>query len=110
MPRTVLVAPAGRDVGLSSVCLGLVRALDRQGLRVAFVKPVAAPGEGRSVPLMKLAARLQAPEPISRQTAEQLLAAGDGRMRSCQVEDIVLSIALTAIQAEHSAAREKAGT
>jgi phosphate acetyltransferase len=32
------------------------------------------------------------------------------RPRSCQVEDIVLTIALTAIQAEHGAAREKAGT
>jgi phosphate acetyltransferase len=85
MPRTVLVAPAGRDVGLSTVCLGLVRALDRQGVRVAFVKPVAAPGEVRSVPLMKLAARLQPPEPISRQTAEQLLAAGDDRMLVEQV-------------------------
>jgi phosphate acetyltransferase len=76
MPRTLLVAPAGRHVGLSTVCLGLVRALDRQGVRVAFVKPIAAPGEERSVPLMKLAARLHPPEPISRQTAEELLAAG----------------------------------
>jgi hypothetical protein len=32
------------------------------------------------------------------------------RLRGCQVEDIVLTIALTAIQAEHGAAREKAGT
>jgi phosphate acetyltransferase len=77
MPRTILIAPAGRNVGLTTVCLGFVRALDRQGVRVAFVKPLAAHGEDRSVPLMKLAARLSPPEPISRQTAEQRLAAGD---------------------------------
>ncbi len=77
MPRTILVAPAGRNVGLTTVCLGFVRALDRLGARVAFVKPLAAHGEDRSVPLMKLAARLSPPEPISRQTAEERLAAGD---------------------------------
>ena len=77
MPRTLLIAPAGRNVGLTTVCLGFVRALDRLGARVAFVKPIAAHGEDRSVPLMKLAARLSPPEPIARQTAEQLLAAGD---------------------------------
>ena len=77
MPRAVLIAPAGRNVGLTTVCLGLVRALDRLGVRVAFVKPLAAHGEDRSVALMKLAARLSPPEPIGRQTAEQRLAAGE---------------------------------
>ncbi len=85
MPRTLLVAPAGRHVGLSTVCLGVVRALDRQGVRVAFAKPIAAPGEERSVPLMKLAARLNPPEPLSRKTAEELLAAGDDRMLAEEV-------------------------
>ena len=33
-----LVAPAGRQVGVT-LCLGLVRALDRLGVRVAFTKP-----------------------------------------------------------------------
>jgi phosphate acetyltransferase len=77
MSRTLLIAPAGRNVGLTTVCLGFVRALDRLGARVAFVKPIAEHGEDRSVPLMKLAARLHPPDPIDRQTAEQQLAAGD---------------------------------
>ena len=47
MPARLLVAPAGRQVGLTTVCLGLVRALDRQGVRVAFAKPIAARGEDR---------------------------------------------------------------
>jgi len=77
MTQTLLVAPSGRQVGLTTSCLGLVRALDRLGARVAFVKPVAARGNDRTVPLMKRGARLDPPEPIPRAEAEALLAAGD---------------------------------
>jgi phosphate acetyltransferase len=77
MPQTLLVAPSGRQVGLTTSCLGLVRALDRLGARVAFVKPVAARGTDRTVALMKQGARLSPPEPIPRAEAEALLAAGD---------------------------------
>jgi phosphate acetyltransferase len=38
--RTYFVAPTQPNVGLTSVSLGLVRALQRRGLKVAFVKPV----------------------------------------------------------------------
>ncbi len=75
MPQTLLVAPSGRQVGLTTSCLGLVRALDRLGTRVAFVKPVAGRAD-KTVALLKQA-RLQPPEPISRSEAEALLAAGD---------------------------------
>ena len=77
MPHTLLVAPAGRQVGLTTGCLGLVRALDRQGVRVSFAKPIAARGPDNSVALMKLGANLQVPDPIPRATAEDLLANGD---------------------------------
>ncbi|HEX5127496.1 MAG TPA: phosphate acetyltransferase [Rhodocyclaceae bacterium] len=39
--QTFFTAPTRQNVGLTSVSLGLVRALQRQGLRVGFVKPVA---------------------------------------------------------------------
>ncbi len=77
MAHTLLVAPAGRQVGVTTICLGLVRALDREGARVAFVKPIAARGEDRSGALMRLGAALAPPEPIDRPTVEALLAAGD---------------------------------
>jgi phosphate acetyltransferase len=77
MPHTLLVAPAGRQVGLTTVCLGLVRALDREGVRVAFAKPIAARGEDHSAALMPLGANLHPPDPIPRAAAEELLAAGD---------------------------------
>jgi phosphate acetyltransferase len=77
MPHTLLVAPAGRHVGLTTACLGIVRALDRQGLRVAFVKPIAGRGEDHSVALMQLGAHLSPPAPVTRHVAEELLAHGD---------------------------------
>ncbi|BDG01253.1 phosphate acetyltransferase [Anaeromyxobacter oryzae] len=85
MPRVLLVAPAGRQVGLTSVCLGLVRALDREGVRVAFAKPIASRGEDRSAAYVKLGARLDAPAPISRAVADELLAAGDDQTLMEQV-------------------------
>ena len=77
MAHVVLLAPAGRQVGLTTACLGLVRALDRQGVRVAFAKPIAARGEDRLPMLVKLGSSLSPPEPISRAEADELLASGD---------------------------------
>lgn len=39
--QTFLIAPSRQNVGLTSVSLGVVRALQHQGLKVGFVKPVA---------------------------------------------------------------------
>jgi phosphate acetyltransferase len=77
MAHVLLLAPAGRQVGLTTACLGLVRALDRQGVRVAFAKPIAARGEDRVSTLVRLGSSLTPPEPISRADADDLLAAGD---------------------------------
>jgi phosphate acetyltransferase len=88
MPTTLLVAPAGRHVGLTTACLGIVRALDRLGLRVTFVKPIAGRGEDHSVELVKLGAHLSPPAPITRQVAEELLAHGDDQTLMEQVVDI----------------------
>ena len=85
MPHTLLVAPAGRSVGLTTICLGLVRALDRKGVRVGFVKPIAGHGQDGSVALMRLGARLRPPDPIDRHSVEQMLAAGDDQTLMEQV-------------------------
>jgi phosphate acetyltransferase len=77
MAHVLLLAPAGRQVGLTTACLGLVRALDRQGVRVAFAKPIAARGEDRVSTLVKLGSALSPPESISRAEADDLLASGD---------------------------------
>jgi phosphate acetyltransferase len=77
MPHVLLVAPAGRQVGLTTVCLGLLRAFDRQGARVAFVKPIAARGTDSTVALVKLGAGLNPPQPIAREDVDSLLSDGD---------------------------------
>ena len=77
MPTTILVAPAGRRVGLTTACLGLVRALDRQGVRVAFVKPVANREVSQSAELMALGAHILPVKSVPIHVAEDLLAAGD---------------------------------
>ncbi len=40
MKHTFFLAAQGTGVGLTSVCLGVVRALDRRGIRVGFCKPI----------------------------------------------------------------------
>lgn len=44
MAKVFFLAPITPNAGLSSVCLGLLRALDSAGLRVAFFKPFGQPG------------------------------------------------------------------
>ena len=50
MIHAFFLAPAGSGVGLTTVALGLVSALDRKGVRVAFFKPIAQETEGDSGP------------------------------------------------------------
>lgn len=45
MKKFFLVAPTGKGVGLTSVSVGLVRAFDQAGTRVAFCKPIAQHAE-----------------------------------------------------------------
>lgn len=77
MTRTLFVAPAGRSVGLTTAALGLVRALDRQGVRVAFAKPISTRAADRSIALVKLGSALQPPQPLARKRVEDLLSSGD---------------------------------
>jgi BioD-like phosphotransacetylase family protein len=41
--HTLFLAPSGFGGGLNSVSLGLIRALERAGLKVGFFKPIARP-------------------------------------------------------------------
>ena len=77
MTRTILVAPTAHGSGLTSTCLGLVGALQRQGIDVGFCKPLAQPGspgdQDRSTALIRLTSALDPPEPISVARMEHLL-------------------------------------
>ena len=79
MPRTVLVVPTGHGVGLTSVCLGIVRALDRHEVGVGFYKPFAQPWQGEgpdpSTALVRLISDLEPPEPLSQHILDDALGA-----------------------------------
>jgi phosphate acetyltransferase len=80
MARSLLVVPTAAGVGLARTCLGLVRALDRRGVNVAFVKPVAQPrpdgSPDRSTALVATIAALRPPDPLCTAQLEQQLAEG----------------------------------
>ncbi|MFC4456278.1 phosphate acetyltransferase [Deinococcus sonorensis] len=92
--RTLFVAPVAQDVGLTTVALGLVRALQRSGLRVGFLKPVAQshhPQE-RSTTFARTLVSGTVPDPIPRSQAEALL----GREAIADLMEQVVSLAQAA--------------
>jgi phosphate acetyltransferase len=79
MARNALVAPTAAGVGVTRTCLGLVRALDRRGVHVGFVKPVAQlrpdGGPDRSSALVAATTALRPPDPLSTTRLEHQLGA-----------------------------------
>lgn len=74
MRHTFFLAASGAGTGLTSVCLGVVRALDRHGIRVGFCKPItqnpSANGEpDASARFVRTTMGLTPPEPIPIQQA-----------------------------------------
>ena len=76
--KTLFVAPTRNGVGLSSTALGLTRALERQGLHVAFLKPIAQVHDGAddSVHFARAVAHLTPPDPLDLAHAEEQLSLG----------------------------------
>jgi len=67
--QCLYLVPTGTGVGLTSVSMGLVRALDRSGLKAAFFKPVAQlfrgdTGPERSTYVIRNTTELEPPDPI----------------------------------------------
>lgn len=82
MKHTLFVASTGPGAGLTSVTIGLVRALDRQGIRVQFAKPISQAVDGdsglhRYTTLLGDSIQAQKDEPISLSHAEQLTSEGN---------------------------------
>lgn len=81
MKYTYFMSATGAGTGLTSVCLGLVRALEQLGVRVAFSKPIAqqfgpdAEPE-RSTHLVNATLGLNPAKPIKLSHAQQQLALG----------------------------------
>jgi len=78
MPHTFYLVPSGNGVGLTSLSLGLVRALDNRGIRVAFYKPIGQmsardAGPERSTYFIRHTSSLSPANPVPLEEAERLL-------------------------------------
>jgi phosphate acetyltransferase len=73
--KALFIAPTRPSVGLTSVALGVVRALERAGLKVGFCKPIAQDHAelDRSVHFAREVGRIKVPDPIPLSKAEQML-------------------------------------
>ncbi|EZH83607.1 phosphate acetyltransferase [Ectopseudomonas composti] len=91
--HTFFIAPTGFGVGLTSISLGLVGALERSGLKVGFFKPIAQPHAGdlgpeRSSELVARTHGLNSPRPLPLSHVERML--GDGQLDELLEEIISL--------------------
>ena len=87
--HTYFLAPVGYNVGLTTVVLGLVHALEQKGLRVGFVKPISQDPTGEPELTTHFIRQINhhfAPEPLSMERAEHLLSLG---MEDQLMEEIV---------------------
>ncbi|MDX8397904.1 MAG: phosphate acetyltransferase [Mariprofundaceae bacterium] len=80
MSHVFLLVSTGSGSGLTTISLGMVRALDRLGIRTGFCKPVAQLHEGdlgpeRSTHLVTHMTNIKVPQAIGLQRAKSLLAA-----------------------------------
>lgn len=75
----IFIAPTGLHSGLSSISIALLHALDTQGIKASFFKPVAPYKAGeveRSTQLIKQTYPLNPPQPMPLKQAQQLISTG----------------------------------
>ena len=82
MAQYIMMVPTGVRVGLTTVSVGLVHALDRRGRPVGFAKPIAQrhlsdKGPERSTQLVEMVSNLTPPTPIAMERAEDLYGRGE---------------------------------
>lgn len=78
MSRTIILIPTTTGVGLTSVSLGLVHALEQKGAKVGFLKPIAQPISGedtldRSTTIIRASQSTETGEPFMLSAAESLI-------------------------------------
>jgi phosphate acetyltransferase len=86
MAKSLFFAPTSMNSGLTSVCLGLLRALERVGVSVGFYKPFGQSvhhaesmhndGQDSSVAFVRASSHLTPPDPIALKEAQQQLNRG----------------------------------
>ncbi|EXI61921.1 phosphate acetyltransferase [Mannheimia granulomatis] len=78
MSRTIILIPISTGVGLTSVSLGLVHALEQKGSKVGFLKPISQPISGedtldRSTTIIRADQTTEVGEPFMLSEAETLI-------------------------------------
>lgn len=91
MTRRIMLIPISTGVGLTSVSVGLVRALEQKAIKVNFFKPISQPRRGETGPeksteIVTKGANINAPTPIELHYAEQMIGHGQG---SVLLEEVV---------------------
>jgi len=76
--RTIMLIPTGTSVGLTSVSLGVIRAMERKGVRLSVFKPIAQPRAGGNAPdqttsIVRKSSGIPAAEPLPMSRVESLL-------------------------------------
>jgi len=76
--RTIMLIPTGTSVGLTSVSIGVIRAMERKGVRLSVFKPIAQPRSGGNTPdqtttIIRKNSTIPAAEPLHMSRVESLL-------------------------------------
>ena len=78
--KTILLVPTGEGVGLTSACLGLIYALDCQGVKAGFLKPFSQDEKAesdRTTALYRHVSKTETVEPIPYAKLNYLLNTGE---------------------------------
>ena len=102
MSRTLMLIPVGAGVGLTSISLGVIRAMEQKGVNVAFFKPIAQPRGGGPKPdlttsIFRQSSHLEVAEPISFDLAEEFMRT---EQMDTLLEDIIARYEAASAQAE----------
>jgi phosphate acetyltransferase len=80
MAKSFFIAPTAKNAGLTSVSLGLLRALDEIGVRVGFFKPLSQSvhnKEDHSIHFARVINHIEIPEAIHISEAQAFISRGD---------------------------------
>ncbi|MBA2816594.1 phosphate acetyltransferase [Candidatus Pantoea persica] len=80
MSRTIMLIPTSTSVGLTSVSLGVIRAMERKGVRLSVFKTIAQPRAGSDTPdqttlIIRKNSSIPAADPLKMSRVESLLGA-----------------------------------
>lgn len=78
MSRTIMLIPTGTSVGLTSVSLGVIRAMEQKGVSLSVFKPIAQPRIGGDAPdqtttIIRANSSVPAAEPLKMSHVEGLI-------------------------------------